>query len=122
MSSYGEGDPSDDFENSVVGDLTSEESPNNEVTPATAEQMSQAAADRARHDNNHRNNLVKWTMWVVSVSLIANFGVFGVYMGSQWHEISDSVMIAWISATVIEVLGIAYIITSDLFKDGSRNR
>lgn len=72
--------------------------------------------------NDHRDQLLTWTMWVVLFTLMLNFGVFILYMGSNWGDSSESVMIAWISATVVEVLGIAFIIASDLFKDGSRNR
>lgn len=70
----------------------------------------------------HRDQLLTWTMWAVPFALMLNFGVFILYMGSNWGDISESVMIAWISATVVEVLGMAFIIASDLFKDGSRER
>ncbi|QCQ91727.1 hypothetical protein [Rhodococcus sp. SGAir0479] len=121
MSSYGEVDTGD-FDNAEIDALKAQELPNNEVPPGAAEHLLQAQVDRARQDNDHRDQLLTWTMWIVPFALMLNFGIFVLYMGSEWGHISDGVMIAWISATVVEVLGIAYIIASDLFKDGTGGR
>ncbi|WP_072713759.1 hypothetical protein, partial [Rhodococcus rhodnii] len=113
------------YEDASVDQLSGPGDPNkptNQVQPERAENEAwAAAAERAKDNNSHRRKLVTWTMWAVSVSLLINAVIFCVYMGSQWGQISDAVMIAWITATVVEVLGIAYIITSDLFKDGTRS-
>ncbi|WP_032395350.1 hypothetical protein [Rhodococcoides fascians] len=122
MSSFGESDSGDNFDDVGVDVLSQSAAPTNEIPPAQAEEIAAAAAVRAHQDNTHRSQLLTWTMWLVPWVLMINFGVFVLYMGSQWGNISASVMIAWISATVVEVLGIAYIIASDLFRDGSPRR
>jgi hypothetical protein len=77
--------------------------------------MQRAQAHKAHQQNQLREKFFAWARWIVSGTLISNFAIFGVYMGSQWHHISDTVMTGWISATVIEVLGLAYIIARYLF-------
>ncbi len=84
-----------------------------------ARSLADAEADRAHQQNHLRERFFAWTRWVVAGALSANFGIFSAYMVSQWHHVSDQVMIAWIGATVIEVLGVALIIAKYLFGDSN---
>jgi hypothetical protein len=54
------------------------------------------------------------------VLLALNVVLFFLYMVSAWGHIAEAVMVAWISATVVEVLGIVYIIAKYLFEDRER--
>ena len=119
MSTFGEDDSGANFDETEIAALVSRRAPNNQVTPDTAEAL---AAERLKQDNGRRATLVTWTTWIVAATLLGNGGIFITYLVSQWGNVSDAVMIAWLSATVVEVLGLAYIITSDLFKDGSPRR
>lgn len=75
----------------------------------------QASATQHEQDNDHRKNFFWFAVTLAGICIVGNFAVFGVYMGSQWESISDGVMIAWISATIVEVLGIVTIIAQYLF-------
>ncbi|MGW0043492.1 hypothetical protein [Rhodococcus sp. NPDC003348] len=87
-----------------------------------AQRIRDAEADKADQENLHRERFFGWAIGAVTFTLLGNFGVIGFYFWSQWSDISEPVMLAWISATVVEVLGIAYIIATHLFKDGSRSK
>ncbi|OZE41420.1 MULTISPECIES: hypothetical protein [unclassified Rhodococcus (in: high G+C Gram-positive bacteria)] len=100
-------------------------SPANSQDPSALEAhlsaMRKTQQKKEEQANDQREKFFKWSVWAVSGTLVGNFGIFVLYLKSQWGEISDLVMTAWISATVVEVLGIAYIIASHLFPNGTRN-
>ncbi|MGW6376208.1 hypothetical protein ACWFRB_09115 [Rhodococcus sp. NPDC055112] len=79
------------------------------------EKLQAAELKKAKQQNKLRKRYFKWAGLTVIGSLVGNFGIFVTYIISQWGSVSDPVMIAWISATVVEVLGIAYIIANYLF-------
>lgn len=74
-------------------------------------------------DQEHKQRA--WFFWfavvVVTLTLAGNFAVFAFYIRSEWRHISDTVMVTWIGATVVEVLGIAFIIATHLFPRGDKN-
>jgi hypothetical protein len=86
-------------------------------SPRRARSLAAAQADKAHQQNQLRQRFFTWARWIVSGALAGNFGIFITYMVSQWNHIADKVMMAWISATVVEVLGLAYIIAKYLFGD-----
>lgn len=51
----------------------------------------------------------------VALQLGASNLFFGVYLFSNLQDIQEGVMIAWLSATVVEVIGILGIVTISLF-------
>lgn len=76
--------------------------------------------ERLKQEHGQRKGFFVWAMVVVTATLAGNFTLFGLYIKSQWGQIDTTVMVAWISATVVEVLGIAYIIATHLFSKGDR--
>lgn len=87
-------------------------------TPAT--RMKHAAADKAEQSNNLREKFFVAAMSGTGVLLTVNVILFCAYMKSEWGHISEAVMLAWISASVVEVLGIIYIIARYLFVDSEQ--
>lgn len=85
------------------------------------DKMNDAELKKARQQNKLRKRFFKWAGLTVVLSLLGNFILFAAFMKANGGKISDPVMIAWISATVVEVLGIAYIIANYLFDGKSRN-
>lgn len=77
--------------------------------------MNRAEQKKARQQNRLRKRFFKWAGLTVVGSLFGNFVLFTIFMFWNKGDVADSVMIAWISATVVEVLGIAYIIANYLF-------
>ncbi|MBH0054492.1 hypothetical protein I6E74_09975 [Salinibacterium sp. SWN139] len=77
--------------------------------------MQGAEINRLHQQNEMRPkffNLAAWLSWVV---VVGNFVLVGWY---AWHAKGDfnpQVMMFWISSTVVEVLGIVYIIAQYLF-------
>lgn len=65
------------------------------------------------------NQLRKRFFWAVVCAmcfvLVASVGIMGFYIWSEWGEIDTAVMIAWLSATVVQTIGLAYIIANYLF-------
>lgn len=103
------------FDDAEIDDLESS-APIHLTTADTAREIASAEAKRAHQQNVLRGKFFRWVCWVVGGALAGNFALFSFYIRSQWGHISDSVMISWISASVIEVLGLAYIIARYLFE------
>jgi hypothetical protein len=62
-----------------------------------------------------RKRLARWTVRAASVMLGASTAVFILYMISEWGEVPAEAIIAWLTSTVLQVLGIVYVIASYLF-------
>ena len=88
-------------------------------TPANRLKHAQAA--KAEQSNTLREKFFRAAMIGTAVLLGVNVVLFFLYMLSEWGHIAEAVMVAWISATVVEVLGIVYIIAKYLFEDGDKN-
>ncbi|WP_182359589.1 hypothetical protein [Tomitella gaofuii] len=92
--------------------------PQSEQPTATFDEANESAREalkRKRQDNKQRGHFYSWATWVAVGCISGNFGIFVAYMCSQWGRISDTVMVAWISATIVEVIGIVVIIAKYLF-------
>lgn len=112
------------FDNAKLSDLQSQ----HPTFMGTAEEgrshlakMNRAEQKKARQQNRLRKRFFKWAGLTVVGSLFGNFVLFTIFMVWNKGDIADSVMIAWISATVVEVLGIAYIIANYLFDNPGGN-
>lgn len=79
--------------------------------------LDQARVTRATQDNTHRQWFVKWVIGIVTGSLLAGVGIMGCYVTSEWREVSPSVLVAWFSASVVQTIGLAYVIARYLFPE-----
>jgi hypothetical protein len=66
-------------------------------------------------DTDLRKILAWWSVGAASTMLVLGTGVFTVFMISQWGRVPTAAIIAWISSSVVEVLGIVYLVASYLF-------
>jgi hypothetical protein len=67
-----------------------------------------------RQDTGLRKLLAIWSIAAASVMLVLGTGIFLVYMWSEWKEVPSQAIIAWLSASVLEVLGIVYVVANYL--------
>lgn len=81
--------------------------------------LQRAALTKANQDNVHRATFVTWVIRIVSGTLLSSVGIMALYVKSEWHEIEAEVLIAWFSATVVQTLGLAYVIAKYLFPSPS---
>lgn len=89
---------------------------------------SQAEADEAaRHfqrirdkdlDIELKKRVAYWALGAASIVVASSIIAFFLYLNTKRGDIAPEVMIAWLSATVVEVLGIVAIIARYLFPTG----
>lgn len=88
-----------------------------------ATEKQRAKIDKTRAENEMRTTFFRWASRLAGWMVGANIGIFIGYLVIQAlapGSIPDSVMLAWISATIVEILGIVAIIARHLFP-GRRN-
>lgn len=68
-----------------------------------------------RQDMKQRRWLAKWALRIVVCQLAIADIFFGIYLIANLTTMDGSVMIAWLSATVVEVVGILWVIARNLF-------
>ncbi len=75
-----------------------------------------ANVDAAYQANDMRKGFYKYVLFMVTVTLVAGDALMGLYVKAQWTRGIDSgVMIAWFSANVVQMVGLAYIVARYLF-------
>jgi hypothetical protein len=74
------------------------------------------ANSKNKLDNSMRSSFFSFIRWLSAACIGGNFGVFVAYLVSQWNHVSDTVIVAWISATVVEVVAIVAIVARYLFQ------
>lgn len=74
----------------------------------------EAELDRYLQDTLHRRSLVTWAATVVSFWLLCI--VFVLTRNTEEYKLSDTVMVALLGTTTINVLGLMIIVLNDLFK------
>ena len=81
----------------------------------------QALSDRVKDENKLRNLLGYVLLGIVGVQLVISDVFLYKFMRANPH--STSVMLAWLSACVIEVIGLVWVITRSIFpfNDGYRD-
>lgn len=82
---------------------------------APSTRRKQARADEARQSVGLQKALAIFAMVAMGVQILladAGFALYGIFNG--WH-IPPAAIIAWLSATVIEVIGLVLVITQRLF-------
>lgn len=87
-----------------------------EISDAKAEKLlSKAEADRLEQANALRPFFFWSVVASMAFTLLASVGIMAFYIWSQWDDIDSAVMIAWMSAAVVETIGLAYIVANYLF-------
>ena len=84
--------------------------------------MQSAEIDRLHQQNEMRPKFFKLAAWLSWTIIIGNFVLVGWY---AWHAkagIEPYVIVAWISSTVVEILGIMYIIAQYLFPGAKKKK
>lgn len=73
----------------------------------------EALNERVKDENKLRNKLGKALLWMVGIQLGASDLFLGFFMWNNVH--SDTVMLAWLSSCVVEIIGIVLVITRSIF-------
>lgn len=87
---------------------------------AVKRDIGEAEIDEAYLANTLRKSFFKFIIFVVSLTLLASVVLMALYVKSEWKEVEANVMIAWFSANVVQVLGLAYIVARYLFTPRSK--
>lgn len=109
------------FASATVSDLSSADDRTSDAAKEPfdyATEKQRAKIDKARAENKMRKRFFKWASRVAGWIVGLNFGVFAAYLAIQAFapgKIPDPVMYYWITATVVEILGIMAIIARHLF-------
>lgn len=77
--------------------------------------LEHADIDQAYQANDLRAKFYKYVVRVVTGTLAVSIVLLALYMVSEWGEIPGPVMIAWFSSTVVQVLGLGFIVARYLF-------
>ncbi|GMA33541.1 hypothetical protein [Litorihabitans aurantiacus] len=91
-----------------------------EVNDKTANRILNAEADRQDQANKLRERFFWSVTGAMSFALVSSVLVMGAYIWSEFGDVQIQVMIAWLSATVVETIGLAYIIANYLFPKDSQ--
>jgi len=75
----------------------------------------EAERDRVRQQKGHRTAFFFWAVIAISIILIFNSIIFVVHMVATGGEPNDAVIISWMSTSIVEVIGLGYIIARSLF-------
>lgn len=62
-----------------------------------------------------RKMVARWALWIVVVQLFLANLFFGFYLGFNLREPNQAIMVAWLTSTVVEVIGILWVIARNLF-------
>lgn len=109
----------DDVPVDTLGDATA-----SEASDAEADlKNEQAKADLTEtHDKNGlRKEFFNWAKGAMTASIVINGLGMAAYVVSQWGDLSDGVMVGWFATTIVEVLGIGYIIGNYLFNGNGKS-
>lgn len=69
-----------------------------------------------------RKNVAWAAIWFVGAQLVMSNVLFSAYVFNNVNSLDSSIMIAWLTATVVEVIGILGIVTISLFPNKSGNQ
>lgn len=71
---------------------------------------------RLTQEHGHRRVFFWWALAAITLVLITSGVMFSCYMAVKGDRIESAVMIAWLSTTLVETLGLGYIIAHSLFE------
>jgi hypothetical protein len=80
------------------------------------------ATEGMRHDLKLRKRVATFALWAVAIQLVAADVAFFTYawVGEHW-KLPVAAIDVWLGATVVQIIGILYVITNYLFpKSGTR--
>lgn len=69
-----------------------------------------------------RKNVAWAAIWFVGAQLVMSNVLFSAYVFNNVNSLDSAIMIAWLTATVVEVIGILGIVTISLFPNKSGNQ
>jgi hypothetical protein len=93
------------------------------LLPAELEARSATLKLRAREQDVGLKRLLAWVAIVAIGLQLVVADAFLAYYLLSWHYVpSDTVLIAWLSASVVEVIGIVAIVARNLFPNRSRRK
>lgn len=75
----------------------------------------EAERDRVRQQKGHRTGFFFWAIFAISIILIFNCSIFAWHMVETAGKPNDAVIISWMSTSIVEVIGLGYIIARSLF-------
>ncbi|QAY69254.1 hypothetical protein [Xylanimonas protaetiae] len=78
-----------------------------------------AAVDAAYLANTLRKGFFYFALAAVGLTPLARVALMGFYVWSEWNEVVPGVVIAWFSANVVQMLGLAYIMARHLYPNGA---
>lgn len=102
-----------------------ETTPAGEADPdgrSTQERIDEERIEELRDARGYRKKIVTFTLITVGGLVFAATAFMGVYMGSQWHHVEASVVIAYFTSVVVESIGILYVISQYLFPNSGAHR
>ena len=118
----------DQAERREVNDKKYRLEPHADNTVEEANERPEAAkADRAEDDNKLRKLMVYWAVGFVAWQIVVCDLVMAGYVITELcknHPIAPQVIMAWLSASLVEVIGILWVIARNLFPfhDKYRNK
>lgn len=77
--------------------------------------LEHADIDQAYQANALREKFYGYVVRIVTGTMVVSILLVGLYMWSEWSQIPGSVMIAWFGSSVVQVLGLGYIVARYLF-------
>jgi len=87
------------------------------VSPVSVDPLEQITWRDRKLDIKLKKRVEKWARWATSGVLISSCLVMAAYIYSEWGHIDSTVVLGWLSATVVETIGIMYLITKYLFSN-----
>jgi hypothetical protein len=82
-------------------------------------QILEAERDRVRQQKGHRSKFFTWAVISISCVFAFNGSIFVWHMIATGGSPADAVIISWMSTSIVEVLGLGYIIARSLFLSAS---
>ena len=73
----------------------------------------EALNERVKDENKLRNKLGNALLWMVGAQLVVSDIFLSIFMCQNAHN--QTIMLAWLSACVVEIIGIIWVITRSIF-------
>ncbi|QCW22219.1 hypothetical protein PP485_gp34 [Gordonia phage ThankyouJordi] len=110
------------FFDATIDDLDQDDPSDATDDKSIKERMDDERLGELTDARTYRRRIVLFTLIIVGGLVTAATAFMGIYIGSEWHEIKESVIIAYFTSVVVESIGILYVITQYLFpKSGAQH-
>lgn len=113
----------------VVTPVTKEAAPSTQETEKDSDLDSETSSETAllavelrgkQQELELREKIANWIVWAVSAQLVVSALFFAFYLWRNSLGPDARIMMAWLGSSVIEVVGLAAIVTRNLFPDTSK--